>query len=227
MYNNDFNYAEEGAVERRPSNLDRDAKLSYQSHVISKKRMKDKIESLNSGVYQGGLQHTNSRNKFLNGNQLLPSPKFDFFDSGTGNNETRFVSQSNVDFTHRYEVEEVDPNKNIVQKKPSKKNAVNKNPYENEGYQKDEGSAMNRSNSRLAKNQEKMVVDKKGAKKRDEEDDDVEDLEIYQNPKEKGKNKFISSSEILSSRNYEEADGAIAPIDLNEGNMSQYRAAEC
>ena len=46
-------YPEELALTRNPSNLDRDAKLSYQSYVLNKKKVNEKINSLSSSLCPG------------------------------------------------------------------------------------------------------------------------------------------------------------------------------
>jgi hypothetical protein len=226
MYQNDFN---DDGIERRPSNLDRDAKLNYQSHLNSKKRVKDKIETLNSGVFQGGF----NKNKFTNANNLLPSPRHDYFETNTTNInrnsiDNNFVSQSNLEFMRKYEIEEIEPQK--IHEKLKNANKRSKKQYVNEGYQKEdivESKKPEKYIPIIDKNQEQQQHDsrKKSSRSRNlkiEEDDEVEEITVHHNnvasstsyTQQKVKTNFISNSEIMGDQ---EQLGAIAPVNLYQG----------
>ena len=235
--NNSF--SDDGYVERRPSNLDRDAKLNYQLQVNSK-RMKEK-NSFNSGVYKGGLV-----NRSVN-----RSPSLEFSDSRMNSgdlDDNTFVSPAlnSIEFNRKYEIEEIDPQH--IQNKLRNANKKTKIQFINEGYQGDDVQSSERykyiakvdhesKDGNYDDGNNDMYSLKKTRKvkvfrnKSDDEDEDIEEISANENfdnkkgkskerdeNKNKNKNNNLSRSEsILEEDENRENVGAIAPVTVRTG----------
>lgn len=105
---------DEGGINRRPSNLDRDAKLSYQAQLLNKKRVQEKITRLNSSVYKGA--------------RLPATQDYDFSESSAEQlDKDEIVNEEDIK----------------EQEKKEEKPKKGKYEYTNNAYEKDESPRVN------------------------------------------------------------------------------------
>lgn len=220
MYNNDYNY--DDGVERRPSNLDRDAKLNYQLQVNNKKRLKEK-NSFNNGIYSGGLVNRN----------INQSPRLEF-DTGNGLTSVNLESNSNISelpripsnlgFSRKYDIEEIDPEQ--LRGKLRNANKKTKIQFINEGYQADDverpkTGKYQATYDNFDDNGDMYSLKKIRQRNDSDHEEEIEEItdrastnQKQENLKKKDQNTKAERNESMLEN--EVTDGAIAPITLSD-----------
>jgi tubby and related proteins len=142
---------DEANVIRRPSNLDRDAKLSYQAQLLSKKRVKEKITRLNSSVYRGA--------------RLTASQDYDFSESSAEQlDEQEDIVRDITNETEIIKEREKAKERETIEEQPKK----GKHEYTNNAFEKDESPRVDpiqieTTSKRAVKVKEKKSNDKESS----------------------------------------------------------------